>query len=183
MRPIASLLLLAFVLPAAAAETWRWRDANGVVHYSDRPIPGAERVNIGPSSQPGSARSTSPAISTAPAAAPQPQATVSYSSCTITAPANDETFNAVSSVSATVQVAPLLQDSHRIQVLLDGRAYADWPERLPTYTLMNLNRGSHTLSVRVQDADGRVVCNGSPITFHVRQPSLLSPARQAPRRP
>ena len=31
---------------AAAAETWRWKDANGVVHYSDRPVPGAERVSV-----------------------------------------------------------------------------------------------------------------------------------------
>ena len=33
-------------LSASAAELWRWKDADGVVHYSDRPVPGAERIDV-----------------------------------------------------------------------------------------------------------------------------------------
>jgi len=184
MRPLASFLLIAFTLAAGAAETWRWKDENGVVHYSDRPAPGAERVNVGPASRPGSTSAIAPAARTAaPAAAQQASTTQSYSRCVIATPANDAVFNAVNFVDASVQIEPALQDGHRIQVILNGRAYPDWPEAMSSYTLSNLNRGSYSLSVRVLDADGRTLCNGSPSSFHVRQPSLLAPARPAARRP
>lgn len=41
---IGAALLL--VSAAAAAETFRWIDADGGVHYSDRPVQGAEQVQI-----------------------------------------------------------------------------------------------------------------------------------------
>jgi hypothetical protein len=42
MRQIATFLLFGVALTAGAAEIWRWKDANGVVHYSDNPVPGAK---------------------------------------------------------------------------------------------------------------------------------------------
>ena len=47
-----------------AADTWRWVDENGIVHYSDRPAPGAERVQLGEAqsfSMPQPARATAEA--------------------------------------------------------------------------------------------------------------------------
>ena len=46
------LLLLGclFALSSQAQETkralWTWTDANGVTHFSDRPVPGARKVEI-----------------------------------------------------------------------------------------------------------------------------------------
>jgi Domain of unknown function (DUF4124) len=182
MRQIASFLLIALALPATAAETWRWKDANGVVHYSDRPVPGAERMNLGsgttPDAQP---------VTVAPRAGvglgQQTSAPIPYSSCTVVAPANDETFNMVNSVSATLQVTPILQVGHRLRVLLDGVVHVEWPDRQLSNTLMNVYRGTHTLSVQVLDADGKTVCAGPATTFHVRQSSIFSPARQPTARP
>ena len=31
---------------ASGAPAWTWVDANGTVHYSDRPVPGAQRVEL-----------------------------------------------------------------------------------------------------------------------------------------
>jgi hypothetical protein len=181
MRQLASFLLIVLVLPAAAAETWHWKDAEGVSHYSDRPVPGAERMNLGPYSGP-----ASQPVGAAPRVAsglPQAAVPVAYSSCTVVAPARDEVFNMVNSVSATLQVTPILQVGHRLRVLLDGVVHADWPDRQLNTTLMNVYRGTHTLSVQVLDADGKTVCAGPATTFHVRQASLLSPARQPVPRP
>jgi hypothetical protein len=182
MRQLASFLLIALALPAAAAEVWRWKDANGVVHYSDQPVSGAERMNLGstpaPTSQPATA---APRVGVGQG--PQTAAPIPYSSCTVVAPANDETFNMVNSVSATLQITPSIQVGHRLQVLLDGRLYAEWPDRVLSYTLVNIYRGTHTLSVQVLDADGKSVCAGPATTFHVRQPSIFSPARQPAPRP
>lgn len=51
VKPGPALLLLGAVLvaPAGAAEAWRWRDAEGGVHFGDRPPPGAaaaERLQL-----------------------------------------------------------------------------------------------------------------------------------------
>ena len=99
------------------------------------------------------------------------------------APANDEVFNNVRSVPVSLQLIPGLQQGHRMQVLFDGQPYPAWPAGALYSTLLDLFRGTHTLSVNVLDANGRLLCGGPVISFHVRQPSLLSPARQPARRP
>ncbi len=180
MRQLATFLLIALVLPATAAETWRWKDANGVVHYSDRPVPGAERMNLGPvastSSQPAAPRANVVPVQQVPAP-------ITYSGCIVAVPASDQVFNSVRTVSVSLLITPALDEEHRLQVLLDGRIYTGWPERAMNFTLENMFRGSHTVSVRVLNAEGRTVCAGPATTFHVRQPSIFSPARQPAPRP
>jgi len=179
MRRPTSFLLLGLVLAANAAETeiWRWKDANGVVHYSDSPAPGAERVQ---SSAP---RPSTPAPSFTPApgeqsAAPPPlQAGERYTRCAVLQPTNDQTFFAVNTVAATIAVEPALQDADRIQVFLNGALYEDWPLNQSSATFANLFRGSYSVTVRVVDENGVVKCSGPASSFHVQQPSLLSPQR------
>jgi hypothetical protein len=184
MRQLASFLLFGFALVANASETWRWKDANGV-HYSDRPVPGAELVHTAPS-KPGSPAVAATASAPTSFSSPQEQATaatstVRYTSCAVSSPANDEVFNAVNAVSASLQFEPALQEGHRVQVFLNGRVYVDWPEGVVNYTLQNLFRGSYALGARIIDATGRPVCTTPSITFHVRQPSVLSPGRRPAR--
>lgn len=63
--------VLALIASSAtlAADVWRWTDAQGVVHYSDQPVPGAVRIkqtstarNSGGSSQSTSASEQQPAF-------------------------------------------------------------------------------------------------------------------------
>ena len=71
MRKLVSIALAAFlVAPAVMAEgeVYRWKDANGVWHYSDQPQPGAELVKkLGTRSSSSNSPSTPPP---APVAAP-----------------------------------------------------------------------------------------------------------------
>ncbi|MEO6079527.1 MAG: DUF4124 domain-containing protein [Steroidobacteraceae bacterium] len=177
MRQLTSFLLVALALPAIAAETWRWKDERGVVHYSDRPVAGAQRIDVVPASGAGTDTNTAP--TSAPRRAEQPAAPFRYSSCIVAAPANDEVFNAVRSVSVSVQISPGLQSGHRMQVLLDGAVFAGWPAGALGHTLLDLDRGTHRLAVQVLDAGNQSLCTGPTISFHVRQPSILSPARKA----
>jgi hypothetical protein len=180
MRHFASFLLASFALsvvvaPAMAAEAWRWKDDKGVVHYSDTPVPGAERVVL----------PSPPAVGTVTPAAPQPRpagpAPFRYNECVVLAPGNEQTFNAVTSVPATVRISPQLLPDHRIQVVLDGDVYPGWPPRMLTSKLENLHRGEHTLAVQVVGADKKPLCKGAAIKFHVRQPSLLAPGKPKPK--
>jgi hypothetical protein len=176
MRQIAALLSLLFALPAVAAELWRWKDADGVVHYSDRPVQGAERIDVR-SSQKTTGEATPK--STAPVT-PPPPAAVNYTRCEVTAPMNDQVFNNVSAVEAAIALEPDLQGDYQLQVLLNGTAYPQWPPAARAHTLINLYRGSYTLAVRILDSNGRAVCTGRITNFHVRQPSILMPGRKPP---
>ena len=181
MRQLATFLLIALVLPVLAAETWRWKDENGVVHYSDRPLPGAERVEVAaPNLEKAATGSQAP--STPRPAQPAP-AGFRYTECIVQAPGKDQVFNAVDAVTASVRISPALQRDHRVQVILDGNVYAAWPERALTGKLEAIQRGTHTLRVLVLDAGKKAVCEGPAISFHVRQPSVLAPNKQKPNKP
>jgi hypothetical protein len=69
---------------------------------------------------------------------------------------------------------PGLQPGHSVFLTYDGSPVVGYG---PTWTISPVLRGSHTLGGGVRDPDGRTVCTVSPVTFHVRQPSLLQPGR------
>jgi hypothetical protein len=182
MRKVAFFLLLGCAtlghgIAATAAETWKWKDANGVVHYSDQPAPGAERIEVVvPKPSSSTPRQAAEAAPRAAAAAASPDANqpanVPYTRCVITAPDSEETFNATTSVTVGLLVEPVLQTGHHIEVLLDGSAAQDWPPTAVSHTLKDLQRGSHTLSARVLNADGGTACAGPTLNFHVRLPTV-----------
>jgi Domain of unknown function (DUF4124) len=175
MRKLAFLLSMV-ALTAGAADTWRWVDANGVTHYSDRPIQGAEKVNLGSAPKPGSV--VAPAATASGNSQQDSNTRLPYSRCAIASPAKDEVFSNVNSASASVDIVPVLQSDDRVRVVLNGRPVTNWPDSAASYTLTGLNRGSYVLAAQVVDAGGKVMCNGATSSFHVRQASLLSPQRR-----
>ncbi len=49
MRPLLSAVLIMLVLPGVAgAEIYRWVDAQGRVHFGERPLEGAQRLEVQP---------------------------------------------------------------------------------------------------------------------------------------
>lgn len=187
MRQVASFLLCCVVLTAGAAEIWRWKDANGVVHYSDKPVPGAERMALTiPVPTTGAEQAAQDFGPDEPAAeqsaeSGQRQQPFTYSACVVRSPAGNETFRGVQPIEVVLDVQPRLQPGHSVRVLFDNTPVADWPADETRHTLGEVFRGSHTLSARILDANGRPVCAGSAITFHLLQESVLPPAGQPPR--
>ena len=180
MRKLTALLSMCLALSASAAELWRWKDADGVMHYSDQPVQGAERIDVQMTQKStGAIPASPPQVTEGSREGPEPESR-KYTRCAISSPTDQEVFNTVTAVNASVDIEPGLQRGHRLQVFFNGSALADWPATQAAYTLMNLYRGSYTLSARVVDANGRALCTGSAITFHVRQPSVLAPARRLP---
>jgi hypothetical protein len=181
MRRVASFLLCGVAFAAGAADIWRWKDANGVTHYSDSPVPGAERVNVSRGPRPVAAEAGQPGeVATATA---QPAVPVNYTRCAISEPANDTVFQAVDAVSVSIAIEPEVQPGHQVLVLLNGGAYGEWPQGALSHTLTGLFRGSYTLAVRVVDENDRPLCSGRVVNFHVRQTSVQSPARQPAKPP
>lgn len=159
---------------ASAATIYKWVDENGVTHYSDQPHPGAQKIQVQAAqtykAQGGAAQRPPPyALRNAVPAGPV------NSTCTVTRPTSQEMFQNTQTVPASVHVDPEPRAGERVVVLLDG---APVPSTIPLdseFTLNSVYRGAHTLSVRVEDSSGAVVCQSAPVPFNVRQASVLAP--------
>ncbi len=173
-------LCLAAILSApalsAAATIYKRELPDGTVIYSDQPHPGAHILSpsapqtVDPYRPPPQTPRTSGRAQSTPAA-------VTYQRVAITSPADDESvWNDDRLLQVSVAVEPALQREHRIAVLLDGERVAetDSPGML---RLQNVYRGSHSLEAVVEDRFGRVIARSTPITFHMKQHSLLNPLR------
>lgn len=183
MRLIASFLLCSFALNAGAADIWRWTDADGVVHFSDQPRPGAVKVNVGPISGPSGSGPVPEPPAEVTSEPERRQPSFAYSSCVVQSPENDQTFSGVQPITVILAIEPELQDGHRVQVYVNGARRTDWPADATNFTLPEVYRGSHTLQARIVDSGNRVLCSAPTVTFHLQQTGLnspLSPLRPQP---
>lgn len=162
----AVLTLVALLQNAAAQTIWKWVDKNGVTHYSDQPGPNAVKVNV-------QVQTFEPETATgAPSQPTRAAAEESYQSIDIIAPANDATlFSAEGPVSVQLQLDPGLQSGHSVQILFDGQSINDGSTSL-SYSLPDVERGTHTLQARVIGPNGATLISSPTITFHLRAPTV-----------
>ncbi len=177
---IALILFSVFFAAAASATTYKWVDKQGVTHYSDRPEPGAQIVELqeaqtfdAPAAPPG--QRPSPSARNA-----QASETVQYQ-LDVWKPENDETYtNTANTVSVRLRLEPDLEPGHSIWAYLDGKRVDGLEGSGEGFELTDVPRGTHTLTVVVADLTGKSIVSSPTITFHVRQPSLLAPNRVRP---
>jgi len=178
------LLLLGclFALSSQAQETkralWTWTDANGVTHFSDRPVPGARKVEIATSiPSPPPVATPEPASA---AAGRREAAAFTYRSLEIWQPQQDESFfGADAAVEVRIRSEPELATGHTQRLYLDGKLI-EAANNAETYTLTNLARGAHLISAVIFDELGNERIRSQPRLFHVRQPTINAPAAVGP---
>jgi hypothetical protein len=179
LTALTALVVLALSAGSAAAQTittYRWVDAQGVVHYSDTPQPGAQVIQL-QSAQ--TYRAPAPPAAGAAGAAAAPKDTDGpYQACNVVQPAAEASFFNPESVPVSVQLTPELRPGDQLAVTVDGAALSPMTPGRLQYQVSAPLRGSHTVNVAVQDGDGKQVCH-STLTFYVQQPSLLSPTSPA----
>lgn len=164
-----------------SAEVYRWTDADGQSHYSDRPQAGAERITIDVSTPASSSSDAgSPAASDQEPDDETPAPVDRYQSLTITSPAQEQVlWNIEGQLDVTAAVQPALQPGHALQFSLDGRTATAEPGstrvRYP-----EVFRGEHSLQVEVVDVGGRTLVSSPTTRFFVRQTALPNPV-PAPR--
>lgn len=182
MRSLPTLVLLLVAVPLGAAEAYRWVDKDGVVHFSDKPAPGSETIQLTPAPKPGSVTQTytpPPAPPTLPRAV---DVETRYSTCLVTSPQKDQIFGIDEAISVLIDTQPVLQAGDRLQVTLNGARIEDWPAGSTSHVLSGLPRGEYTLAGVVTGPAGNTKCTTAPSRFTVFQPSVLNPLRQpAPR--
>lgn len=171
----ALLILLAFAVPAFAGTVWKWVDEQGVTHYSDRPVPGATKVEVRVGS---SWDSTVPRGSTAaaPASESPAAADTKYRNFGILSPENNQALvNVGGQVLVEIGIDPELQPGHTLRLYLDGKLVEGYPENATSYALKDLPRGAHQVIATVNEPSGRRVQETAQVTFTIRQESAAQP--------
>jgi hypothetical protein len=166
-----ALGLSALVSAAPAAVVYKWVDADGVVHFSDQPVPGAEKITTsGGSSTRGILSQPMPSGGVQP----QNQKPAVRAHIAITSPAPDQTFTGGEQVSASLAAEPALTPSQTVTWTLNGAPVGE-PSNATELSLPDLARGIYTLAATVSDPVSGQSLSADPVTFNVVRPSVLSP--------
>jgi len=160
-------ILLLIALPAAA-QIYKYTDADGHTAYSNQPPDGvtAQPVDLPPlnSVQPQSPGNPAPPAKAGNREPPQG----AYEVLELTGLPTTEALRANNGTfTVNVLIKPRLQGPHLFRLLLDDQPYGQ-PGNLPALQLVNLDRGLHSLAVQV--IDGQTVIQQSPtVTFTVQR--------------
>lgn len=171
-RPIFILLAL-LVAAGAFAEAYTWTDEDGIVHYSDRPHPGAKIVELGEysASRPSPTTRRSATSSSASNDDSNESPATGYTSLEITSPGAEETlWNIEATLSVTLALTPALLPGHQV------RAYLDMQPQVvngTSFQIQEVYRGVHNLQVEVIDSTGKLMIRSRPNRFYVQQSSIL----------
>ncbi len=96
-----------------------------------------------------------------------------YESIQIISPAQDTTFRGnTEQLQIVASLSPRLQQGHSVQLFSNGTAVSEL-QNSTSFTLKDMHRGSHTLSVKVVDTKGHVLLSSPPITIYMHRPSVL----------
>jgi len=173
LRPIFIFAGLLATPLVAADGAYKWVDEDGVTHYSDVPVEGAEVVNISEYSRTTGARIARPRpdADDAETTASQP---FRYESLAVSAPGAEETlWNIGGVLNVSLALSPGLQDGHQVRVYFDGQP------RIVTgssFQIEEVYRGIHNIQVEVIDETGKLMIRSKPNRFYVQQNTVITRA-------
>jgi len=151
-------ILLLIALPAAA-QIYKYTDANGNTAYSNQPPDGvqAQPVELPPLNR---VEPQAPSAPQAPTAEqPQPPRNA-YEILELAGLPSDEALRANNGTfTVNVLIKPRLQSPHQLRLVLDDEPYGQ-PSNVPVLQLVNIDRDEHRLAVQV--IDGQTVIQQSP---------------------
>jgi len=145
---------------------YSWKDKHGVLVFSDSPRAGAQEIKL--SSQ----NLSMPAVDITVLNEDKPAAVVNFK-IVIASPTNEETVREnTGSVYVTSRIVPRFESGFKIQLLVDGVAFAK-PSNTGTFALRDVNRGEHTLQLKLFNSEGSVVSVSESSTFFMHRASSL----------
>ncbi|WP_150771929.1 DUF4124 domain-containing protein [Pseudomonas fluorescens] len=158
-------ILLLIALPAAA-QIYKYTDADGNTAYSNQPPDGvrAQPVELPPLNSVETQLPGKPA----PATEDHEQSRSAYEVLELTGLPTREALRANNGTfTVNVLIKPRLQGPHLLRLLLDEQPYGQ-PGNVPILQLVNIDRGLHSLAVQVIDGD-TVIQQSPTVTFTVQR--------------
>jgi len=165
-----SIILLLLALPAAA-QIYKYTDADGNTAYSSQPPDGvpAQTVDLPPLNSVEPQPPASPEVPPASQSSDAPRN--AYAILELTDIPTEEALRANNGTfTVGVRSQPRLQSPHLFRLLLDGQPYGQ-PSNVPRLQLVNVDRGEHSLAVQVIDCE-RLVQQSETVTFTVQRVHL-----------
>ena len=165
-----AFVLLGFVLAplTAADEAYVWTDENGVVHYSDRPMPGAERIEL---AEPNRSRSLTVPADAADTVDASDLVPFRYENFDVASPGAEETlWNIEGVLNVSLTLSPPLQPGHQVRVYFDGN-----PQIVSgtSFQLQEVWRGVHNLQAEILDQNGQMLIRSRTNRFYVQQSTVF----------
>lgn len=164
------LLLLPLIVNA---EIYKSIDADGHVSFSDRPVVGSEPVKLKSVT---TYTYKAPSLKLKPKPKPDKQPIdVAYQKLTLLSPLNKQTIRSQEGiVNIRFSSVPALKKKrgHFYQLILDGQVLVDDLSE-GQYVLSGIDRGEHVLSIRLLDADDRLLIESNRNIFYMRKHSVL----------
>jgi hypothetical protein len=177
-RPWIALCLLA-ASTAGAAVVYKWTDADGVVHFSDTAVPGAEKIITSSGSSNGISSGQANASANASPPARSSAAPV-HTQLSIESPAQEQVFFGDDVIPVRLRLEPGLQPNQTLTWYLNGKQLDDQGPAAISFALQSLPRGAYTVAATVTDQATGQSQSADSVTFYVRQPSLLAPQHKKP---
>ncbi|MDO6444908.1 DUF4124 domain-containing protein [Colwellia sp. 1_MG-2023] len=165
---VVMVLAIVISLPIAATSTkiYVWRNADGVLVYSDSPKPGAEEVEVKEPNNMSSSIDTSILDI-------NPKTIEEKYQVEITQPANNATIrDNTGSVYVSGRIKPIFKQGLKIQLKLDNQPY-EKPQTHSMFVLRNIERGEHQLKMDLINDKGKIIASSEPITFYMHRASVI----------
>ncbi|WP_228611188.1 DUF4124 domain-containing protein [Alkalimonas sp.] len=164
---IVVLLLLCLPMPTDAnGKVYVWRDANGVLVFSDSPKPGAEEVNL--TTRINLMEATEPFR-------PQQQEKTTPFTIEITNPEQEATIrDNTGTVHITGRVLPRFTRGFQVALKVNGSRYGA-PQTSTTFVLRDQDRGEYQLQMELLDQSGKQIALSEIITFYLHRATVISP--------
>ena len=160
---------------------YKWTDAAGVIHYSDQPVPGAQKIYTSPS--PGTGTSSAARAAATNGEVPEGQREgpgLGYTQFAIASPAPDQTYFGDETITVSVALNPGLKSNHAITWRLNGKLVDDPGSTTTQFNLPRLDRGTYAIAATITDQRSGESQSTDSVSFFVHQPSALSPQHQKP---
>ncbi|MGK0271690.1 MAG: hypothetical protein ACI88H_002356 [Cocleimonas sp.] len=182
LTPLCCVLSLILSQASVHAEgLYKWKDSRGNTQYGDRP---PANVNAQPMELPkitiidNYAEQWKPMTFDESQSSPDPvkkkpqTAKSTYTKLAFLAPKQNQAIRANDGdVSAMISIKPPLKKGHQIVFSIDGKSMGEGKTRTKNFS--NLNRGSHTIGVKVVNRSGKTL-KSSSVEFNVLRASSLN---------
>ena len=175
------MLVTLAAFASQAAVIYKWTDSDGVIHFSDQSVPGAEKIyTTGGASQKTAA--PPPGLNSAPIVlgSPQKPKGMGYSILSITSPTPEQVFFGDDQIGVALALDPSLKSGHAVTWHLNGKELDDQGSAATQFTLPHLDRGAYAIAATVTDPQTGGSQSTESVTFYVRQPSVLAPLHKTP---
>jgi hypothetical protein len=171
MKKYILLLLLIMQSLPGYSQIYKWTDRQGTVHFSDRPHPDAEEIEISDAQT----FSSPPVQEIATDTATEPDKVNNEKpdyDVTLIEPKDQDTIrDSLGTIPVKIQVMPDLAENDKLQIILNGQAYGE-PQATTNFHMTGIERGSHTLAAQLLDSEGNVIKTTETITVFMHPPRV-----------